>query len=131
MSLLDSVRNVLATSDSGYGHLAGAAIDLLQNNAHGGVDGLLQEFTRSGLGDQVKSWIGTGANLPIGQGDIQRILGSDALREVAQRAGVSPDALAGGLASILPQLVDKLSPTGSLPQGDLLSQALSALRGRT
>ena len=131
MSLLDSVKSVMSSSDSGHGGLAGIAIDLLQNNAHGGLEGLLQQFAQSGLGDQVKSWIGTGANLPIGQDDIRRILGSDALREVAQRAGVSPDAIAGGLASILPQLVDKLSPTGSLPQGDLLSQALSALRGRT
>jgi uncharacterized protein YidB (DUF937 family) len=130
MSLLDAVKGALAGSDTGYGHLANMAVDLLQNNAHGGLEGLLQQFTQSGLGDQVKSWIGTGSNLPISQDDIQRVLGSGALRDIAQRAGVSPDAVAGGLASMLPQLVDRLSPGGTLPQGDILGQAISALRGR-
>ena len=131
MSLLDSVKGLLGTSDSGYGRLAGMAIDLLQNNQHGGLEGLLAQLQQSGLGDQVKSWIGTGQNLPIGQGDIERVLGSDKLREMAQQAGISSGAVAGGLASILPELVDKLSPNGTLPQGDLMAQAISMLHPRS
>ena len=130
MSLLDMVKSTLSNSESGQGGLAGMAIDLLQNNQHGGLEGLLQQFTQSGMGDQVKSWIGTGQNLPIGSGDVERALGSEKLGQMAQQAGLSPGAMAGGLASILPQLVDKLSPNGSLPQGDVLSQAIGMLRGR-
>jgi len=130
MSLIDAVKGMLSTSDSGYGRLANLAIDVLHDNPHGGLEGLLQQFAQSGLGDQVKSWIGTGSNLPISQEDIQRVLGSGPLHDIAQRAGISPDAVAGSLASMLPQLVDKLSPGGTLPQGDLLAQALAALRAR-
>jgi uncharacterized protein YidB (DUF937 family) len=130
VSLFDMVKGALSASDSGYGRLAGMAIDLLENNPHGGLEGLLAQFAQSGMGDQVKSWVGTGSNLPVSADDIQRALGSGTLQDMAQRAGVSSDAMAGGLASMLPQLVDKLSPNGSLPQGDMLAQALSALRGR-
>lgn len=130
MSILDMVKGAIAGSDSSYGSLASHAIDILQNNPHGGLEGLLQQFVQSGLGDQVKSWVGTGANLPIGQGDIERVLGSRQIQELAAKAGISSQDLAGGLASMLPQLVDKLSPNGQLPQGDMLAQAIGMLRGR-
>jgi uncharacterized protein YidB (DUF937 family) len=130
MSILDMVKGALASSDSTYGQLASHAIDLLHDNPHGGLEGLLQQLAQSGLGDQVKSWVGTGANLPVDPSQLESALGSDQISRMAQKAGISSQEMAGGLASILPQLVDKLSPGGALPQGDALSQALGMLRGR-
>jgi uncharacterized protein YidB (DUF937 family) len=78
----------------------------------------------------VKSWISTGQNLPIDASHIEQVLGSGQLQALARRAGISSQDVAGGLASILPQLVDQLSPNVSLPRGDALAQAMSLLRGR-
>jgi uncharacterized protein YidB (DUF937 family) len=33
------------------------------------------------------------------------------------------------LASLLPQVIDKLTPTGQVPEGGLLEQGLSMLKG--
>ena len=45
-----------------------AVIGLLgQNSNVGGLAGLVQGFQKSGLGDIVNSWVGTGANPPITQ----------------------------------------------------------------
>ncbi len=129
MSFLDAVRGMMGgDAASGAGRLAMDALDLLQSDEHGGLQGLLEKFQQNGYGDAVKSWIGTGANLPISADDIQRVLGSERVREMAQRAGLPLDAASGHLAEVLPQLVDKLTAGGHLPDNALLQQAFSALR---
>jgi uncharacterized protein YidB (DUF937 family) len=130
MSLLDAMRALVGeeTAD-GAGKLALGAIELLQGADHGGLAGVLAKFREQGFEDAVNSWIGTGANLPIGGEDIQRVLGSEKLRDLAARAGVPPDFASGELASILPRIVDRLTPDGRLPDSALAQQALSMLRG--
>ncbi len=81
----------------------------------GGLGGLLSQLQGSGLADQVQSWIGTGENKPVTAQQIQQALGDDEVAAVAGKAGVSKDEAASGIADMLPQLVDKLSPDGKLP----------------
>ena len=77
------------------------------------------------------SWIGTGANAPVSGEQIKDALGSDTVTQIAEKAGVAPDAALGGLAALLPQLVDKLTPDGKVPEGtDLVSQGLNMLKGK-
>ena len=106
------------------------ALELLQDPNHGGLAGLLERFNQAGLADQVKSWIGTGANLPISAEDVQRVLSSGRLQEIARKAGIPPEEVSAELAKVLPQVVDKLTPNGQLPANDLVQQGLSMLRGK-
>jgi uncharacterized protein YidB (DUF937 family) len=104
-----------------------ALMGLLQG---GGLQALLQSFQQKGLGDVVASWIGTGANLPISAEQVTQVLGHDTLARLAGQAGLDPKAAAGQLSSILPGLVDRLSPGGTLPDAGALQGALSgALSG--
>jgi uncharacterized protein YidB (DUF937 family) len=82
------------------------------------------------LADQVASWIGTGNNLPISAEQIQQVLGSSYVQELAAKMGINTADVAGSLASLLPQVVDKLTPDGQLP-GDnkLLEAGLAGLKG--
>lgn len=86
------------------------------NNQPGGITGLLQQFHEKGLGSLVSSWIGTGQNLPISADQIQHVLGSEQVKELAAKAGISPEAASSHLAQLLPMLVDRLTPNGQLPQ---------------
>jgi uncharacterized protein YidB (DUF937 family) len=79
---------------------------------HGGVQGVVDQFEKQGLGPTVKSWVGTGQNLPITAAQIQQALGSDTVRQLAAKAGISVDELNQKLAQYLPQAVDKLTPGG-------------------
>ncbi|MBR9978624.1 MAG: DUF937 domain-containing protein [Bacteroidetes bacterium] len=81
----------------------------------GGVQGLVEKFTKCGLGETVGSWIGTGSNLPISADQIKSVLGSDQVAAIAGKLGIDTDEAAGGLASLLPQVIDKLTPDGNVP----------------
>ncbi len=109
--------------------LLSAALSMLSSRP-GGISGLLQQFTSQGLGHLVNSWISTGENLPISPEQLQTGLGSEQVQAIASRAGVSPEAARSGLAQVLPQIVDRLTPNGEIPQGDLMSKGIELLKGK-
>jgi uncharacterized protein YidB (DUF937 family) len=82
---------------------------------HGGIQGVVSEFERNGLGPTVKSWVGTGPNQPISPEDLQKALGPDLLQQLSEKSGLSVPELSQKLSQILPQAVDKLTPGGSIP----------------
>jgi len=121
MGLLDSVLGAV-TQSGGAGAAGNEALmqtisGLLGGEGGNGLQSLVERFTQGGLGNVVQSWIGTGSNLPVSAEQLQSVLGSDRLGALAQQAGLSHDALAGHLAQLLPQVVDKLTPSGQMPQG--------------
>ncbi len=111
--------------------LVKAIVSLLDKNSSiGGLEGLIQSFQRNGLTDIVNSWVGTGQNLPISSDQINQGLGSDLVGQLASKTGLSADAASSQLASLLPGLIDKLTPDGNVPAGGLLEQGLNLLKGK-
>lgn len=82
---------------------------------HGGVAGAVAEFEKTGFGQQAKSWVSTGPNLPITAEQIKQALGSEKLKELAATTGIPVDKAAEALAKYLPAAVDKATPGGNLP----------------
>jgi len=103
------------------------ALQLLQQN--GGVAGVLDKFRQGGYADQAASWQGTGQNMPVSGSALQEVLGSGAIGQIAQQLGMSHGDAAGGLAQVLPQLIDKFTPNGEIPDNhnDMVAQALAIL----
>jgi uncharacterized protein YidB (DUF937 family) len=131
MSLLDDLGNKAANSMLGdcSSPLATGLLHMI-NNTPGGLSGMLQSFHDKGLGGLMTSWVGTGQNLPISADQIQHVLGSDQVKELAAKAGISPDIASNALSQLLPTLVDKLTPNGQLPQhSSLLETGMSILNG--
>ncbi|HEY4444577.1 MAG TPA: YidB family protein [Steroidobacteraceae bacterium] len=79
---------------------------------HGGVQGIVAQLEQQGLGGTVRSWVGSGANQPITADQIHQAFGSDTVKQLAARVGMSPEDLAAKLSQILPQAIDKLTPGG-------------------
>jgi uncharacterized protein YidB (DUF937 family) len=130
MGLLDTISGALGGNGAGGNPLLNAVMQMLANKETGGLQGLLKTLADNGLGEQVQSWVGTGQNQPVSVDALRNALGDGTLGRIANQAGVSADEAAGGLAQLLPQVVDKLTPNGELPQGDLLSQGLDLLKGK-
>jgi len=82
----------------------------------GSVGGLLAQLQQGGLGDQVASWLGNGANAAISPDQLRDALGSDRVRQMAQSAGLPVDQLLAVLAQHLPGTIDKMSPNGALDE---------------
>ena len=130
MSLLDQVVGALAGGESGGGStLLQTVLQLVNNPQTGGLEGLIRSFQQGGLGDIVNSWVAKGQNLPVSGEQIESVLGGSVLQDLAAQLGVSPQQASGSLAEVLPQLIDRMTPNGEVPQGgDLLGQGLDLLK---
>jgi uncharacterized protein YidB (DUF937 family) len=114
------------------GSLAGALGGLLANNgAQGGLGGLVDKFGQAGLGDVIGSWIGGGQNAPISGDQVNDALGSDTIASIASKLGINASMLLPLLATMLPTLIDKLTPHGQVPDQGLGNHddLLSSLSG--
>lgn len=128
----DAVKSATGTAtatDGSQTSLASAVLSMLSSN-EGGISGLVKQFAAKGLGHVVSSWIGTGQNLPITPEQLQSVLGSEQVQAIAAKAGISPQAASAALAQVLPQVVDKVTPDGQVPQGDLMSMGMDLLKGK-
>jgi len=120
MGLFDSIVGAAMGQVQQQGGLAGALGGLLANDgAQGGLSGLIDKFNQAGLGEVIRSWIGSGQNLPISAEQLQAVLGSDTVRQIAAQLGVDPQQAAAQLAGLLPGLVDQLTPQGAVPEQGL------------
>jgi len=132
MSFLEDMagKELSSMLSSSSNPMAAGVIQMI-NSQPGGLSGLLQQFHDKGLGGLVSSWVSTGQNLPISADQIQHVLGSEQVKELAAKAGISPDAAGSHLAEFLPMLIDKLTPNGQVQQGtsSLLQSGLSMLQG--
>jgi uncharacterized protein YidB (DUF937 family) len=135
MGLLDSIAGQVLGS-LGNGGAANAApgglmdvVGNLLNNQQGGLSGLISAFEQNGLGNVVASWVGTGQNLPISAEQLQSVLGNEQVQAIAQKLGFSTQDVSAHLANLLPQVVDKLTPGGTVPEGNAVGGLMGALKG--
>jgi uncharacterized protein YidB (DUF937 family) len=120
MGILDSLENSPAFKGM-LGQLEAAVIPVVlgevlgSKDGQGGLSAIVAKLQQAGLGDQVKSWIGNGQNLPITAEQLQQALGSDTAKQLAARFNIPLDQLTQVLAHQLPLAVDHASPNGTLP----------------
>jgi uncharacterized protein YidB (DUF937 family) len=101
------------------GGIVGAGMVTVVNGIlekHGGVQGVVAEFEKNGLGPTVKSWVGTGPNDAVSPDDVHRVLGADLLQQLSAKSGLSVQDLAEKLSQVLPHAVDHLTPDGTIPK---------------
>jgi len=87
---------------------------VLEKTQYHDINGLVAALQKGGLGPQVQSWLGNGANMPITEDQLKAILGNSQLQDMARQFGLPVDAALKILAQYLPELVDKASPNGTL-----------------
>lgn len=109
----------------GLGGLLGSLL-----GGSGGLADLIAGFERAGFGGQAQSWVGRGANQALPADAIEQVFGRGGLAEIARRAGVSEADASRGLSQLLPEVVDRVTPDGQVPQADALVASVEALRRR-
>ncbi len=95
--------------------------------ANGGLNKVLAGFQQSGQGEKAASWVGAGANEPVSAGEVENAIGSDEIDRIAGQLGVSREEAAEGIATVLPNLVDQVSPEGELPADPDLDRVFDRL----
>ena len=132
MGILDAVEGFAGGQASGAlaglgGKDLGGMVNGLIGQGGSQLPGLLEKMHAGGLGNVAQSWVGKGANLHISEQQVKAILGSDAVAGIASKLGVTPDAAAAKLAGVLPEVIDKLTPDGVVPDPQALSQKVMGL----
>jgi uncharacterized protein YidB (DUF937 family) len=112
MSLFDQLGGALkgALGEAAPGLIAAA----LGNSRFGNLQGLVAQLQQGGLGQQVASWLGSGANLPVTADQIRSALGSEQVQHLAQSMGLPVDQVLNLLSQHLPTAVDQASPNGTI-----------------
>ena len=138
MALLPVVLSMLSNRGGGGQPSVGGLTDILgqvlgggtPSQSGGGLGGLLARMQQSGFGDQARSWVGTGQNLPISPDALSQIFGQGGIEEIARRAGLTPQQASSGLSQLLPEVVDHVTPGGQEPDFDQLTRSVDDLRRR-
>ena len=123
---MDSLQSAIGGGDK-KDDLMSSVMQLL--GGQGGLQDLISQFDAKGLGDIIGSWVGTGQNKSISPDQLQNVLGSDVLSGIASKLGLNTNDLSSQLSNLLPGVVDKLTPEGKVPDGDIMSQASDLLGG--
>jgi uncharacterized protein YidB (DUF937 family) len=92
--------------------------------AAGGLGGLLEQLQRTGFGEQADSWVSRGANKPISPDAMTQVFGHEGLEQLSRQAGISPDEASRGLSALLPEVVDRMTPDGTVPDADALAKSV-------
>ncbi|MBV9077187.1 MAG: DUF937 domain-containing protein [Methylobacteriaceae bacterium] len=108
MGLLDGVLGGAVGAE-----MATVVNSLIQQ--HGGVQGIVTQLEQQGLGNTVRSWIGTGPNQSISPDELSSALGPETVDELSQTTGLDRGSLLSQLSHALPQVVDGLTPNGRVP----------------
>ncbi|MDE2581284.1 MAG: DUF937 domain-containing protein [Rhodospirillales bacterium] len=124
MGLFDEISGLVGSAlgaEAGGGESAVTAA--LQAAGIPGITGIVQQLQQSGLAAQAASWIGTGANQPVSAAEIEQALGGPVLTAIAGHLGVDPSAASALLSRVLPGLVDRQTPNGTLQTADASDDA--------
>lgn len=110
---MDTIKGLTSDTNQMKGFVEGIQSFVSQQ---GGLSGLKDKFEQQGAGSLLQSWISTGPNLPVSSEQLQKVMGNQFLQDTAKKMGIDPTTAAQKMTQMLPLLIDKLSPHGSLPE---------------
>lgn len=88
-------------------------LGFIQKN--GGLSGVLAKFNGAGLDNKAQSWVALDQdNDGLDAGDVMRLFGSDEIDNVCQKTGASQGEVCQGIAELLPQVMNDLTPNGNV-----------------
>jgi len=124
----DILGQALGTNRGGGGGLGDILGQVLGGGAGaGGLGGLLEKLNQGGYGSHAQSWVGTGQNMPMPAGAIKDVFGQNGLAAIAQKTGLSESEASDGLARLLPEVINHVTPQGRVPDANELESKLEGL----
>ena len=111
-----------AASRFGLGDKAGPLVQMLlayiTNKDTGGIAGFMSKLSASGLGNIAHSWLGGGAGVQaVSSSQIESLFGGQGglLSNITSKLGIGGSTASSALGFLLPMVIGKLTPGGSVP----------------
>ncbi|MEC7118759.1 MAG: YidB family protein [Pseudomonadota bacterium] len=96
----------------------------------GGLEKVLASLQSKGLGGQAQSWMSTGQNQPIQPEQVESVFGTAQVDQFAAETGANRGAVLSGIASLLPQVIDQLTPKGDTSTANEANQEIGTVLGQ-
>ena len=109
-------QKTTSTSSSGFNAqtILIAVVPLILNwiQQNGGLQGALEKLKGQGLTSQVDDWVSTGPgdNAHVSPQQVQNLFDQNEVEQVAQQADVPKQDVYSAISSVLPQIIDSLTP---------------------
>jgi OmpA-OmpF porin, OOP family len=100
--------------------LLGMLLSVIYQEKNGALAGFIDQFRQKGLLDLVNSWLGRNENRGISVGQLETVMGTEVLAEMAKKLGLGQATVSSALSYLLPNVIDKLSPDGVIPASSAL-----------
>jgi uncharacterized protein YidB (DUF937 family) len=135
MGLLDTVLGSILGGHPNAGPMQSVLGSILgggqsYGGQSGGLPGLINAFSRAGMGNVVNSWVSQGQNQPIDPNQLQQVFGQDQVNQWSQQTGIPQHSLLDQLSQLLPHAVDRMTPTGEVPASPFDAPGLELPPGR-
>ena len=114
-SLIADIANKFNLGSTG-GTLVEEVLRLITGRP-GGVSGFLDMFKTAGLGNLASSWLGRADNPPLSTHQVEQVLGSSFINNLAGKLGIGGSVAGSALAYVVPKLIGLLTPGGNIPSG--------------
>jgi len=109
------LQRKIGLGDDQSGNLMSALGGLTRGGDGIDIAGLVSKMQGGGgLADMASSWLGDGQNEAISGSQVSDLLGADKISEFASKLNIDEETAKSGLVDMLPQVIDKSSPGGSL-----------------
>jgi uncharacterized protein YidB (DUF937 family) len=122
------MNDLTARLGGSQGSDGGVAVLHKMVRSSGGLQGLIWKLSRSGLGQQAQSWVGTGENQPVTGSQVREAIDARQLSAIADQAGLTPEETSDQLAKVLPVVVNQATPQGQLPDNDPFASGLEKVK---
>lgn len=111
--------NGLGQQQSEYSAVEPASAPALFDNdlvgsLRSGLSDLVARFTQSGDDKTAQSWVGTGQNVAVTPEQLRSVLGAQTVADLTAKTGLTEVNLLSRLSQVLPELVDKMTPDGTI-----------------
>lgn len=130
MGLFDSLAKQALGGILGSNSNQGDLLTSLLNQA-GGLNGLMDRFKEAGLTSTFESWVSSNSNQPVEPADLQKVFGMETLQDLASKVGFDVKMVLPLLSQFLPQIIDRLTPNGSIeethPSAEKLQDVLAGV----
>ncbi|MEM6162354.1 YidB family protein [Erwinia sp. P6884] len=124
MSMLEKVLGMCGLSNQTTQEVNGVIQWVEQQ---GGIQALVNHLQSGEFSDIVQSWLSDQQNVALSSEIVQKMIGSEAIEQLATKLGVNTTDALNLLAKYLPQLVDKSSSCGAVDSNTDLTSIVSNL----
>jgi len=127
-NVLKSVASVALSPDQKQRAAIVPALVSAVQSYPGGVGGLVAAFNQGGLSKVVSSWMSQDTSLPVGESQLQNVLGEPMITQIAQQSGLNNNQVLSHLTGILPVLMQSVAKSGDAKSLDLQSLLAAVMK---